>query len=562
MIRWHSVVGAALAMLASGCGPVGEIGSGPDEGALPLGETQAEGTSSELVFANAGLEFDVPASLLKSIAWVETRGQMIAGEVEHEGVEPAYGIMALRGEKLVEGAALADVEIEAAAADLASNVRAAAAWLSVRAAEQGIDRSDAAAWAEIVADYSGITEFEGRANYIHGEVYQTLRAGVATEALQLDALDVAPAFPLADAQLDPGPDYAGSLWRPSPNHSARPGGKAGDAQVVIIHTCEGTYSGCWSWLKNSGSGVSAHYVVNSTGKEVTQLVRENRKAWHISADYKCSLNSGKNCELNGYGGNNFTVGIEHAGYAKQSSWDEGLLHASAKLTCDVSKGQDIARDSYHIVGHGQLQPYNRIDPGPNWPWGKYLALVNSYCGGGKPPEPPPPQDPPPQPNPQPVPDPQPQPNPPPQPDPQPPLTLIVIDSNDANNGSNAKLVVSGSWTASNNVGGYYKTGYWWRTTGESSDLAEFLAYLPSAATLKVEAWWPAAADRSTAAPFVIYNANGTHLDTVYVNQQQNGGKWMALGTYKFTTGWNSVGLSRWTAPGSVVVADAVRFISP
>jgi hypothetical protein len=77
--------------------------------------------------------------------------------------------------------------------------------------------------------------------------------------------------------------------------------------------------------------------------------------------------------------------------------------------------------------------------------------------------------------------------------------------------------------------------------------------------MKVQAWWTAAGDRSTKAPFLIYDANQVQLDTVYVNQQQNGGKWVDLGTYSFTTGWNVVALSRWTTGSGVVVADAVRF---
>ena len=75
----------------------------------------------------------------------------------------------------------------------------------------------------------------------------------------------------------------------------------------------------------------------------------------------------------------------------------------------------------------------------------------------------------------------------------------------------------------------------------------------------VEAWWPAASDRSSSAPFIIFDGNGNQLDTVYVNQKSSGGQWVTLGTYNFTAGWNVVGLSRWTTPGSVVVADAVRF---
>ena len=101
-----------------------------------------------------------------------------------------------------------------------------------------------------------------------------------------------------------------------------------------------------------------------------------------------SRNDGVACNLDGASSNNFTVGIEHAGYASQSAWSDGLIQASAKLTCNITKNQSIPRDKWHIVGHGQLQPYNRVDPGPNWPWAQYIDLVDSYCTTGSPTAPP------------------------------------------------------------------------------------------------------------------------------------------------------------------------------
>jgi hypothetical protein len=74
----------------------------------------------------------------------------------------------------------------------------------------------------------------------------------------------------------------------------------------------------------------------------------------------------------------------------------------------------------------------------------------------------------------------------------------------------------------------------------------------------VDAWWTSATDRSTSAPFVMWNASGTKLGTVNVNQQANGGMWNTLGSYSFSAGWNKVQLSRWTTSGYYVVADAVR----
>lgn len=544
--KYAACVFVSCAALACSAGVIGGE-HGEQDGALSedapgaepsAGETQAEGTALNDVFAQAAGEFDVPAQLLKSLAWVETQAQMVVGEEEFPGRPAAFGMMALRGEQLEQGAALAGVSVDDVKNDPQHNVRAAAALLSASADVIGIDRGDLGDWAEVVADHSGILEPTAVSAFVHDEVYAAIKFGVTTEVLTIDPDDdVVPYYGLNSPSSNPGPDYPAAHWRASPNYSSRPSGSKGDPQMVIIHTCEGSYSGCWSWLKNSSSGVSAHYVVNNTGSEISQLVKESKKAWHISATYKCSLNDGVGCNLNGYGSNNFTIGIEHAGYANQASWTNGLIHSSAQLVCDITEDQGIPIDSHHIVGHGQLQPYNRIDPGPNWPWSKYMGLIKDYCGGA----PTPPDE------------------PPDTPDDLPSDGTIIVDSNNSANGDNAFCDASGTWTASNNVAGFFNTGYFWRSTGASSDLATFKAYLPSAQKMTIDVWWPAASDRSPNAPFIIFDGDGVQLDVVHVDQQKNGGKWVELGTYNLAAGWNKVALSRWTTAGYVVVADAVRF---
>ena len=136
--------------------------------------------------------------------------------------------------------------------------------------------------------------------------------------------------------------------------------------------------------------------------------------------------------------------------------------------------------------------------------------------------------------------------------------MIVVDSNNANNDvSKAQLDVSKSWTASTNVKPFHGTGYYWANAAAVSDGAEFQFYLPKAETRTVEVHWTAASDRSSSAPFVMFNAQGQRLGTVKVDQRANGSNWVSLGKFSFTAGWNKVVLSRWTSSG-VVVADAVR----
>jgi len=491
-------------------------------------------------FAAAAAEFGVPTPLLQAIGHVETQWQMIEGLSEFEGQQPAFGVMALRGEQLRVAAELAGLTEAQVKTDRRSNIRAAAALLSSYADEMELDRAELGAWAPAVARYSGIPEalLDVQANYVHNDVYAVMRAGATvldfagTQVAKLEPIEAAPDFaaPL-DPSAAPGPDYAGSIWRASPNYSSRPAGATGKITMVIIHSCEGAYSGCWGWLVNKSAGVSAHYVIKEDGSEISQLVKESQKAWHIGAAYDCKLNTSKECHLSGTSSNNFTIGIEHAGYAKQASWNGTLINNSAKLVCDMSKAHGIPRDKFHVVAHGQLQPYNRVDPGPNWPWASYLAKINEYCGAAPVPPPPPPA----------------------------PTSTIIVDSNNANNdASKAKIAVSGNWTSSASTAGYYGSGYFHANTAAVSDAAEFSFYLPAAATKTIDAWWTSGTNRSLTAPFVAFNAQGTKLGTASVNQQINGGKWVQLGTYNFTAGWNKIVLSRWTTAGKVVIADAVR----
>ncbi len=136
---------------------------------------------------------------------------------------------------------------------------------------------------------------------------------------------------------------------------------------------------------------------------------------------------------------------------------------------------------------------------------------------------------------------------------------IVIDDNNANNNASvASVEFSGSWVTSAGTPGYWEDGYRFASTAAVSDQASFWFYLDSAQSRTVDVRWTAGSNRSPAAPFQIYNASGTLLDTVHVDQSTNGSQWNELGTFSFTAGWNRVALSRWTGSGFVVIADAVR----
>ncbi len=510
------------------------------EGANEEGELRSSSTH-DAVFEAAGSEFNVPAALLKSMAYSLTRYEMISSEGEFEGAQPTYGLMALTPAMMADALSTAQVSEERAKTDVTANVRVAAAWLSKRAEAQAIDRKKLLAWAPVIGEYTGLEDPQVRTAFVQGEVYSALKLGVGRFSEELEVSGKAQELEASVGEyaevlqgLSRAPDYGPAVWRPSPNFNSRSGTRP---QLVIIHTCEGAYSGCWGWLSNSRAGASAHYVVNTTGSEISQLVKESDRAWHIAADYECSRNGGQLCGLNGQSGNSLSVGIEHAGFASQSSWPAGQIDASARLVCNITKDWGIARDRFHIVGHGQLQPWNRTDPGLNWPWTAYLQKINAVCA---PPAP--------------TPTPNPNPNPAPA-----PVGTVIVDSNNANNNQARGYVqVSANWKSSANVAGYYGSGYWYATTAEVSDGAAFFFKLDADGARTIDAWWTSASDRSTAASFVAFNSRGDRVGTGTANQTVNGGKWNQVGRFNFTAGWNKIVLSRWQAPGKVVIADGVR----
>ena len=532
----------------------------------------------EAQFEAAAAEFEVPIDVLKAVGYVESQWQMVEGEVEFEGLEPAFGTMALRGASLSRGAELLGVKESELKKDRLLNIRAAAAVLRDRAGE--IDRGDLGAWAPAIAQFSGILEPDSPAamSYIHQNVYALISNGLVVTDLDGNVIsEIKPKAGVVPNYKDPNggpvlaanPDYVGAVFRPSPNIGARPATEKGKVQAVIIHTCEGAYAGCWGWLVQKKAKVSAHYVVKEDGSEITQLVKEADRAFHIGATYDSKLNGGKLANLQGTGGNNFTVGIEHAGFGKQASWNTNLIDQSARLVCDITKRHGIPRDKFHIVGHGQLQPYNRTDPGPNWPWATYFDKINAACNGAPQeedvPPVPPPQQPPPEPEPEPEPDPmdpnpEPEPEPEPDPDPNPKAdpAEILVDSANSNNAAIADFYAPATWTATASTPGFYGSNYLYASTTGMDDGAEFWFYLNNPGSYAVDVWYTPGANRSTEAPIVAFDAESVELGYTNINMQSGGKNWAPAGTYNFTAGWNMVMISRYTTAGSVVIADAVR----
>ncbi|WP_250458403.1 N-acetylmuramoyl-L-alanine amidase [Microbulbifer litoralis] len=171
-------------------------------------------------------------------------------------------------------------------------------------------------------------------------------------------------------------DYGPALWVASPYYHSR-----SSYGSTTIHTAQGSYAGTISWFQNNPYSVSAHYVIRSSDGQVTQMVRNHHAAHHVGVH------------------NGTTLGIEHEGYVSNSSWyTTAMYNSSAALVrsfCNSYAAINCANaysgpahsdvvvlpSSIDVKGHQHYTSQTHTDPGINWNWSHYYALLNPGSGG-------------------------------------------------------------------------------------------------------------------------------------------------------------------------------------
>jgi len=117
-----------------------------------------------------------------------------------------------------------------------------------------------------------------------------------------------------------------------------------------------------------GLQVSAHFVVDRSGS-ITQFVGCEQRAWHAGI----SAWQGRNqC-------NDFAIGIEIIGDERQP-FTASQYRETARLCCQlIHRYPGLRRD--HIVGHQDIAPGRKWDPGTQWDWHHFnrsLAHIRHY----------------------------------------------------------------------------------------------------------------------------------------------------------------------------------------
>ena len=161
---------------------------------------------------------------------------------------------------------------------------------------------------------------------------------------------------------------------PSPNQSSRPEGA--EVSLLVIHNISlppGQFGGCHVdelfcnclnpdkhpfFAEIVDLRVSAHLLIDRQG-EVSQYVPFDRKAWHAG---QSSFEGRENC-------NEFSIGIELEG-TDSLDFTDSQYRALAEVTRLLIRHYPAIKTD-RIVGHCDIAPGRKTDPGECFDWQRY-----------------------------------------------------------------------------------------------------------------------------------------------------------------------------------------------
>jgi N-acetyl-anhydromuramoyl-L-alanine amidase len=170
---------------------------------------------------------------------------------------------------------------------------------------------------------------------------------------------------------------------PSPNFNARP--TETSPELIVIHGISlppGEYGGPYieafftnqldlaahAYFSNIAHlTVSAHFLIRRDG-EVVQFVSTDDRAWH----------AGESCWQQRSNCNDFSIGIEVEG-CDEEHYAMPQYHALATLIAAL-RNQYPAIQHDAIVGHSDIAPARKTDPGPAFDWLQLRQMLGAVKG--------------------------------------------------------------------------------------------------------------------------------------------------------------------------------------
>jgi len=144
----------------------------------------------------------------------------------------------------------------------------------------------------------------------------------------------------------------------SPNHSIKNRTKKNINFIVIHYTGMQSERECIKRLTDKSSKVSTHYLINRKGK-ITRMVDEKNIAWH----------AGKSKWKNFINLNDQSIGIELVNKGHQFGYENFSKKQISKLIllCKFLM-QKYKIKKTNILGHSDIAPLRKKDPGEKFPW--------------------------------------------------------------------------------------------------------------------------------------------------------------------------------------------------
>jgi AmpD protein len=185
-----------------------------------------------------------------------------------------------------------------------------------------------------------------------------------------------------DFKIDIGSGLvAGTTWVSSPNCDARPAGV--EADLIVVHGISlppGEFGGdgILQLFTNTlptaghpfyaglqGLKVSSHFLIRRDGA-VVQFVPIQQRAWHAGVSF---YRGRERC-------NDFSVGIELEG-TDECAYEPAQYVALAQLVTALCRTY-ASLSTEHLVGHSDIAPGRKTDPGPFFDWVRFGALLRFF----------------------------------------------------------------------------------------------------------------------------------------------------------------------------------------
>jgi len=151
----------------------------------------------------------------------------------------------------------------------------------------------------------------------------------------------------------------------SPNFNDR---KSNNIEIIVIHyTSLSSISNSLKYLCSKKNKVSSHYLISQAGT-IYSLVSEKKRAWHAGQSYWRG-----NTDIN-----SISIGIEldYSPLDLNNKFSFRLNSALIFLLKKLKKKYKIRTEN--ILGHSDIAPYRKVDPGRHFPWNTLENRQLSY----------------------------------------------------------------------------------------------------------------------------------------------------------------------------------------